>query len=328
MVELFGYYDARQTVYLHVDSDDPDLLAGVEEDRLRRNTISRSRALAVHRNNTMSNRVRWSIAGFPSDKWAAKVFPGLPAGEAEERLWRAILKASRADGDNPVEDWRRHNGNFKAREDYLNKKSFACLKYKNALGTDLVIELPKGHIWMGGREMDKQGRYFNPNIPTEEIFTLPKRTGVNGRVVSSMPFSYNGNLIEGFEFTFRNGRVVDYKAKKNEAVLKGLLDNDEGARYLGEVSLVPFDSPINKQGLLYYTTLFDEYASCHLALGKAYPANLAGSEAMTPGELLDAGVNDSLVHEDFMIGSEDLSITGVEADGTETPVFVNGNFVF
>ncbi|MDR2649572.1 MAG: aminopeptidase [Clostridiales bacterium] len=328
MVEFFAYYDAKQTVYLYVDSDDPDLMSGVEADRLRRNTISRSRAQSVHRNNTMSNHVRWSIAGFPSDKWAAKVFPGLPSDEAEAKLWNAILKASRADGDNPVDDWRRHNENFKTRENYLNKKSFTSLKYSNALGTDLIIELPKGHIWMGGREIDKQGRYFNPNIPTEEIFTLPRRTGVNGRAVSTMPLSYNGNLIEGFEFTFKNGRVTDYRAKKNAAVLKGLLENDEGARYLGEVSLVPFDSPINRQGILYSNTLFDENASCHLALGKAYPTNLAGSEAMTTEELLDAGVNDSLIHVDFMIGSEDLNIIGVEPDGTETPVFVDGNFAF
>ncbi|MDR1559721.1 MAG: aminopeptidase [Clostridiales bacterium] len=328
IVELFSYYDAKQTVYLHVESDDPDLLAGVEQDRLRRSTMSRSRALSAHSDNTMSNRVKWCVVGFPSDKWAAKVFPGLPAKEAEEKLWQAILRASRANGENPVEDWRRHNENFKMREDWLNNKNFAALKYKNALGTDLLIELPKGHIWLGGKEIDKTGRYFNPNIPTEEIFTLPKRNGVNGRVVSSMPLSYSGNLIEGFEFTLKNGRVVDFKAKKNEAVLKGLLENDEGASYLGEVSLVPFDSPINRQGILFYSTLFDENASCHLALGRAYPINLAGSETMTKDELREAGVNDSLIHVDFMIGSEDLSIIGVEADGTETPVFVNGNFAF
>ena len=328
MTEFYACYDARQSVYMFVDSDDPDLFAGADADRLLRDTISRGRALKNHRANTMSNRVRWTIAGFPSDNWAAKVFPGIPVEEAVEKLWQAILQASRATGEDPVADWRRHNEALAARLAYLNNKRFVSLRYKNALGTDLRIDLPDGHIWLGGAERDAAGRYFSANIPTEEIFTLPKRTGVNGRVVSSMPLSYNGNLIEGFEFTFKDGRVVGYKAEKNEEVLKGLLDSDEGARFLGEVSLVPYDSPINRQGFIYYNTLFDENASCHLALGKAYPFNLSGSENMTEEELLAAGVNDSLVHVDFMVGSADLSITGVEADGTESPVFADGNFAF
>ena len=322
--EFYGYYDARQTVYLNIDSDDPDLLAGVDEARIRRDIICRGHGLKDHRNITMSNRVRWSIAGFPSDKWAAKVFPGIPQDEAEEKLWQAILKASRADGGDPAEDWHKHNENFKTRKHYLNNKRFVSLKFKNNIGTDFVMELPKGHIWLGGRETDAEGRFFNPNMPTEEIFTMPKRKGVNGRVVSSMPLSYNGVLIEGFELTFKDGRVSGFKAEKNEQILKGLLESDEGARYLGEVALVPFDSPINRQGILYYNTLFDENASCHLALGKAYPVNLKGSEALTPEELIDAGVNDSMIHVDFMIGTEDLSIIGVESDGSETPVFING----
>ena len=328
VVEFFKYYDARQSVYLRVESDNPDLFTGADADRLRRNMISRSRALKHHRANTMSNRVRWSIAGFPSEKWAAKVFPGEYADEAVEKLWQAILRASRADGDDPIGDWGKHNKNLSDRQDFLNKKKFAYLKYKNALGTDLTIELPKGHKWLGGAECDIEGRLFNANIPTEEIFTLPKRAGVNGRLVSTMPLSYNGNLIDGFEFTFKDGRVVDFKAEKNEEILKDLLDNDEGARYLGEVSLVPFDSPINKEGIIYYSTLFDENASCHFALGKAYPFNLSDSDSMTDDQLLEAGVNDSLVHVDFMVGSEDLSIIGVGADGAETPVFVDGNFAF
>jgi len=326
MPELYAYYDARSSVYLTVESDDPDLLAGTDADRLRRSHLSRSRALKIHRGNTMSNRVRWSIVGFPSEKWAAKVFPGVYADEAVEKLWQAILTASRATGDDPVGDWTGHNQNLRARHEYLNKKRFTSLRYKNSLGTDLTIELPKGHKWLGGAEADMEGVFFNANIPTEEIFTLPARMGVNGRVVSTMPLSYNGNLIEGFEFTFKDGRVVDYSAEKNEDVLKGLLDTDEGARYLGEVSLVPYDSPINRQGFIYYNTLFDENASCHLALGKAYPFTLEGSKGLTEGQLLEAGVNDSLVHVDFMVGSGDLSITGIGEDGTETPVFVNGNF--
>ena len=328
MVKFYSYYDAKQTVYLRVDSEDPDLLTGADPDRLYRNTVSRGKALKAHKEITMSNRVRWSIAGFPSDKWAAKVFPDISVEEAEEKLWQAILIASRANGDNPVEDWNRHNETFLARRDILNKKAFESLKFKNAAGTDVTIELPKGHVWLGGKEPDANGRYFNANIPTEEVFTMPKRTGVNGRVVSTMPLSYNGNLIEDFELTFKDGCVVDFKAKKNEKILDLLLKNDEGARYLGEVSLVPYSSPINQQGILYYNTLFDENASCHLAFGKAYPINLAGSGSMTPEELTKAGVNDSLIHVDFMMGSEDLSVIGIEPGGAETPVFVNGDFAF
>jgi len=328
MTEFYKYYDARQSVYLRVDSDDPDLFSGADAENLRRDTISRSRALKPHRANTMSNRVRWSIAGFPSDKWAAKVFPGLPDAEAQEKLWQAILQASRATGDNPVEDWRAHNMELQSRQEFLNEKRFVSLKYRNDLGTDLTIELAKGHIWLGGAECDVCGRPFSANIPTEEIFTMPKRTGVNGHVVSTKPLSYNGNLIENFELTFKEGRVVDFKAEKNGEVLKGLLNNDDGARYLGEVSLVPYDSPINNQGIIYYNTLFDENASCHLALGKAYPSNMTDSEKLTEGQLLEAGVNDSLIHVDFMVGSKDLSIIGIKPDGTETPVFVDGNFAF
>jgi len=327
-VDFYACYDARQSVYMHVDSGDPDLLAGAEADRLLRETVSRGGATKVHMGNTMANRVRWSVAGFPSERWAAKVFPELPVEEAVEKLWQAILQASRATGEDPVADWIRHNESLTARQEYLNKMRFVKLRYKNALGTDLEIELPEGHIWLGGAERDVEGRFFNANIPTEEIFTLAKRGGVNGRVVSSMPLSYNGNLIEGFGFTFKDGRVVDYSAERNEEILKGLLNTDEGARYLGEVSLVPYDSPINRQGFIYYNTLFDENASCHLALGKAYPFNMSGSGGMTEEQLLEAGVNDSMVHEDFMVGSRDLSIIGVQADGTETPVFVNGNYAF
>ncbi|MDR1914843.1 MAG: aminopeptidase [Clostridiales bacterium] len=328
LAEYFKYYDDQDAVYLNIISNDPDFLAGVDPDRIGRGTVSRGKTLVKHRENTMSNKVRWSIVGLPSPRWAAKVFPTLPLNEAVERLGEAILKVSRAQVADPIRAWEEHNNNFKQRVEYLTKKNFKSLKFKNKLGTDLEVRLLPGHQWVGGRESSSGGRGFNPNIPTEEIFTAPYKFGVNGRVVASLPLSLYGNLIEGFEFTFENGKVVDFKAEKNEENLKKLIETDEGSKYLGEVALVPIDSPISREGVLFYETLFDENAACHLALGKGYAINLKDSDGMTKEEIAAVGLNDSLVHIDFMFGTEDMSIIGIEYDGTESDVFVNGLFVF
>ena len=210
----------------------------------------------------------------------------------------------------------------------MNDHAFVRLEYKNSLGTDLSIELPKGHIWMGGAEKTQGGVTFVANMPTEEIYTLPKRDGVNGTVKATRPLNVNGNIVDGFSLTFESGKVVDYKAERGAEILQELFATDEGASFLGEVALVPYDSPISKSGILFFNTLFDENAACHLAFGKAYPTCIEGGEAMTADELLQRGVNDSLVHEDFMIGSKDLAIDGIEPDGTRVPVFREGNFAF
>ena len=217
---------------------------------------------------------------------------------------------------------------FISQRKVLNDHEFVSLHYTNSLGTDLTIELPEGHIWAGGAELSELGVAFAANMPTEEVYTLPKRDGVNGTVVAAKPLNFNGNLIEGFKLTFQDGRVVAYSAEKGEKILKGLLETDEGARYLGEVALVPYDSPISKSGILFYNTLFEENASCHLALGKAYPTCIKGGEAMDSVTLLQHGVNDSLLHEDFMIGTRDLEIVGTTKAGEKIPVFQNGNFAF
>jgi aminopeptidase len=196
------------------------------------------------------------------------------------------------------------------------------------LGTDLTVELPEGHIWFGGSDYTPENLEFIANMPTEEVFTLPKKSGVNGKVVSSKPLSHNGSIIDKFSITFKEGRIVDYTAEKGYDTLKSIIETDEGAHYLGEVALVPYDSPISKSGILFYNTLFDENASCHLAIGKAYPICIKNSDNMTKEQLESAGVNDSFMHVDFMIGSQDLDITGITVDGKEVPVFRNGNFAF
>jgi aminopeptidase len=210
--------------------------------------------------------------------------------------------------------------------DLLNELNFKSLHYTNSLGTDLVIELPEGHLWLGGSDLTPDGHEFIANMPTEEVFTAPKRDGVNGRVVSSMPLNFNGSLIDGFELTFKDGKVVDYSAKVGYEQLKRLLETDEGASYLGEVALVQYDSPISNMGILFYNTLFDENASCHLALGKAYPVSIKGGDQMDQATLLANGINDSITHEDFMVGTKDLSIVGVKANGEKVQVFKDGNF--
>jgi aminopeptidase len=227
-----------------------------------------------------------------------------------------------------VAAWEDHKARLKTSMDFLNARNFKYLHYKNSIGTDLMIELPENHIWLGGSDFTPEGHEFIANMPTEEVFTLPKKDGVNGTVVSSMPLNFNGNLIENFSFTFKDGRIVDFKAEKGSEVLKSIIDNDEGAHYLGEVALVPYDSPISQLGILFYNTLFDENASCHLAIGNAYPVCLKNGENMKEDELKNAGSNVSIAHVDFMIGTRDLSITGVTSSGEEIPVFINGNFAF
>jgi len=277
----------------------------------------------------MSNKNAWCVVSIPTESWAKKVFPEDAPDAAVENLWQAIFAAVRlAPGEDAAARWQKHIEFLARAAKFMNDHAFSRLEYKNALGTNLSIELPERHIWMGGAEKTQDGVTFVANMPTEEIYTLPKRDGVNGTVRATRPLNVNGNLVEGFSLTFKDGKVVDYKTERGAEILKELFSTDEGASYLGEVALVPYDSPISKSGVLFFNTLFDENAACHLAFGKAYPTCIEGGEAMTSVELLQRGVNDSLVHEDFMVGSRDLAIDGIEADGTRVPVFREGNFAF
>ncbi|HYK72959.1 MAG TPA: aminopeptidase, partial [Pseudoneobacillus sp.] len=262
-----------------------------------------------------------------SPKWAAKVFPNAPTEEQVSLLWEAIFKATRADLDNPVEAWINHDKSLYEKVNYLNEKSYKKLHYR-APGTDLTIELPETHLWVGAGSKNAQGHDFMANMPTEEVFTVPLKTGVNGTVSSTKPLSYGGNIIDHFSITFENGRIVSYKAEQGEDILKRLVDTDEGSHYLGEVALVPHQSPISQSNVLFYNTLFDENASNHLAIGSAYAFCIEGGKQMTPEQLEEKGLNESLTHVDFMIGSSDMDIDGIKADGTVEPVFRGGNWAF
>ena len=326
------FYDdhtARGAAFISIAASDPDLYSDIDPKRLTEASQAAGKALMDYRARLMSNKNTWCVVSVPTTAWARKVFPHCSEEEAVEKLWTKILHAVRVspEGD-AVAAWKIHIERLQQITAFLNAHAFTELHYRNALGTDLRIELPKGHIWMGGAEKSAAGTVFAANLPTEEVYTLPKRDGVNGTVVASKPLHYNGNLISGFTLEFRAGRVVDYKAEQGEAYLKELLHTDEGASFLGEVALVPHDSPISQSGILFYNTLFDENASCHLAFGKAYPTCIENGEDMTEDELRHHGVNHSIVHEDFMIGTADLMVVGRTPSGEAVTIMENGNFTF
>ncbi|WP_117161557.1 aminopeptidase [Paraliobacillus sp. X-1268] len=311
---------------LTVYGPDPDLLNGIDGERISAVTKASAKALSEYRDYVMNDRVTWSIVGFASKAWAKKVFPYLPLEEAQEKLWEQIFFITRVDQDDPVAAWEKHNEKLRSAREYLNEKQYKKLIYR-AAGTDLSITLPDGHIWQGGSGPSEKDIEFNANIPTEEVYTLPDKYGVNGTVTSTKPLSYGGNIINNFTLTFKDGKVVDFSAQEGEESLKNMLDTDEdGARRLGEVALVPHESPISMSGLIFFNTLFDENASCHLALGKAYPTSIENGSTMSKEELDQHGVNDSLIHEDFMIGSSDMDIDGETETGETEAVFRNGNW--
>lgn len=312
--------------FISISASDPELLKDVNPQRIMRAQKASNKALEEYREKIMSNENSWCVVSVPTASWAARVFPNVSEDQAVELLWDAILKAVRANVDDPVSEWHKHTKALKDRREFLNSNKFKLLHYKSSNGTDLTVELPDGHIWMGGSEKNTSGIDFVANMPTEEVYTLPKKNGVNGTIMNSKPLVYNGNLIDNFKLTFKDGKVVDFSAEKGHEILKKLLETDEGASRLGEVALVPYNSPISNSQILFYNTLFDENASCHFAFGKAYPTCIDNGANLSKDELDRFGVNDSLIHEDFMIGTEDLEITGVTADGRCIPIFTNGNF--
>ncbi|WP_186575906.1 aminopeptidase [Aquibacillus kalidii] len=311
---------------LTVYGENPDLLKGIEAERISAVNKAGAIALSEYRDYMMNDKIRWSIVGYPTSGWAEKVFPDVSPEAAKDKLWDQIISIARVDQQNPMDAWDKHNETLKQAREFLNKKQYKKLIYK-AEGTDLTIELPEHHIWHGGAATSAKGVRFNPNMPTEEVFTMPHKYGVNGTVSSTKPLSYGGNLIDNFTLTFKDGKVVDFSAEQGEEALKHMLDTDEdGARRLGEVALVPHESPISQSGIIFYNTLFDENASCHLALGKAYPTNIKDGSNMDTEEMDKHGVNDSLIHEDFMIGSAELNIDGETKDGKLEPIFRNGTW--
>lgn len=274
----------------------------------------------------MSNKNAWSVISIPTEGWATKVFPELSPKDAMKKLWDYIFNIVRVDKENPVEAWKEHTNNLKNKMNALNSYHFKSMHYKNSLGTDLTVELPKKHLWLGGSEHTENGIEFLANMPTEEIFSLPLKTGVNGTLVSSKPLNYGGNLINNFSFTFKDGKIVDFKAEQVYESLKHLIDTDEGSHYLGEIALVPFHSPISNSNIIFFNTLYDENASCHFAIGKAYSVCIENGANMDEDQLKENEVNDSLTHVDFMVGTNDLSIIGTTYDGKEIEVFKNGDW--
>ena len=325
--KYFTHYAQLGAGYLAIAASDPETLKGVEPDRLVRAQKSGSVIRKVFDRLQMSNGFPWCIASVPIPSWAATVFPELPEDRAMEKLWDAILRSVRIQGDGTaVSAWRQHLDTLGRRKDLLNKYHFKYLHYTNSLGTDLTIQLPEDHLWAAGNSVMKNGVEFVANMPTEEIFTAPLKTGINGVVYSAMPLVDSGNIIDKFHFIIRDGKIVEAHAEKGEEFLKAAISVDEGASYFGEVALVPYDSPISNQKILFYNTLFDENAACHLAFGEASPECIEGGESMTREEVQAHGLNYSLTHVDFMVGTADLSIVGTTHDGREIPVFINGNF--
>ncbi len=312
---------------LWIESEDPDGMNGVDQEKMSKVRQALYPQVKPYR-LALENKHQWCIAAVPGKAWAKKVFPALSEDEAMEKMWEVILKASRADGDDPVQAWAQHNANLSARCAYLNNLGLKYLEYKSENGTDLTVELLEDGIFAGGNEKTLQGGVFNPNIPTEEVFTSPKAGAAEGIVYSSKPLSYMGELIENFSLRFENGKVVEAKAEKGEELLKKMVSMDDGAGKLGECALIPYESPINQTGVLFYNTLFDENASCHFAVGHGFNECLKGFENYTDEECKARGINDSMIHVDFMIGTRDMSIVGVTKDGKRVPIFENGTWAF
>ena len=313
---------------IYLESADPDGLDGINQAKWGKAMQSRYKVIKPIR-DTMENRYQWCIAGIPGEKWAKKMFPGEPKGKAMEKLWEAILAVSRADGDDPARAWTAHDADLKARCEYLNSLGLRSLEYKAGNGTDLTVGLIPDAMFLGGSDTTLgRGVVFQPNIPSEECFISPMKGKAEGIVYSSRPLAFRGVMIEDFSVRFENGRAVEVRAAKNEDALRQLVSMDDGAAMLGECALVPYDSPIRNCGLMFYSTLYDENAACHLALGCGFESCLRDYEKYTLDECREKGINDSMMHEDFMIGTPDLSIVGVTEKGGRVQIFKDGNWAF
>ncbi len=317
------------TAFLHLIGSDPEAFKGVDNSKMKRERLAVFEACKEYYHMQSTMGFKWNIVAVPTKAWAKRVFPVLSAEAAQEKLWEAIFTCVRVGNGNSMEAWLHHAEDLKKRTKILNEWNLSELHYENGIGTDFTVGLVDENIWEGGADKDPvDGRPFFANMPTEEVFTMPHRDRAEGTLVSAMPLSYNGALIENFSLTFRNGKVVDFSAKSGAETLKTLLESDEGSTHLGECALVPYPSPVSKTGILFLETLFDENAVCHFALGACYETNVKGGAAMTEEEILSVGGNQSANHVDFMIGTKDLHITGRKADGTSVEIFRNGTWAF
>ncbi len=313
--------------YIGITSENPDLLADVDQEAIAIARKAMGKKLRKVMEYIMRDAINWCVISYPAENWAKKVFPGVSVKQAQEKLWEAIFQTCRVDQRDPVAAWEKHIQDMSARSDYLNRKRYAALHYK-APGTDLTVGLPRQHQWLAAQSKAGNGITFTANLPTEEVFTMPHKDKVDGVVSSSRPLVVSGTTIDGFTLTFEKGKVVKIAAKKNEEALRKLIETDEGGSRLGEVALVPNSSPISRRGHLFYNTLFDENAASHIALGAAYQFTMKGGAKITQAEFRKRGGNHSIIHTDFMIGSNHMDIDGILANGKREPIMRKGEWAF
>ena len=313
---------------LHILADDPEVYAGLDGAKISRVNAAQRKFMAPWREYTMNDRVQWSIAAMPSAPWAKKMFPELDEAAAIEKLWQLIFDVCRVTGGDPVSEWKAHLDRLTSLKDKMNALDLESVHFESSNGTDLTVGIADKATWESAASVSEKGVVFLPNIPTEEVFTAPHKDKVNGIVYGTKPYVFNGQLIKGFHVTFKDGKVVEHGAEEGAELLGQLLSTDEGACHIGEVALVPASSPINRSGALFYNTLFDENAACHIAFGAGYPTNIRGGSAMTRDDLMKKGLNNSAIHEDVMIGAADTHVTGITKRGEEVTIFENGEWAF
>ncbi|MBR2968179.1 MAG: aminopeptidase [Clostridia bacterium] len=327
VVDSRNYIVDTKAVYINIISEQPDLMKNIPPQKITVAGRATSKALERFRESTGSNNTRWCIVAYPNVDWAKKMFPELSDKAALEKQWKYLHKTIRLDKADPLEAWRRHANKLAKRSRFLNRAKIVSFHYKNSLGTDFTIGMPKGYVFTGAVEKGGGGVDFTANMPTEEVFSSPDRYTANGTLVASKPLVRAGGIMENFTLTFKDGKIVDYTAEKGYETLKGIIETDEGSHYLGEIALVGYNSPIQNLNALFFNTLFDENASCHFAIGRAFPGCIKNGDKMNREQLAKAGLNDSLEHVDFMVGTPDLSIVATTEKGEQIEIFKDGNWV-
>lgn len=324
-VDSKNYLVEKGFCYIAVSAEDPSAFKNIPAEKIGAIYKARSKALKKYSDAIMANQIRWCVISVPTKAWAKQVFPN--AIDPEVELSNAIIKTMRLDCEDPLSAWKEHVLRLEKRAEFLNYSDFEYIHFKNSIGTDLKVGLCENHVWTSAKEKAQDGVSFVANLPTEEVFTAPHRLKVDGTLKSALPLCENGQVIDGFSITFKKGKIVDFSAKEGYPTLKQLIETDNGTKRLGEIALIGKNSPIAKSNLLFYNTLFDENASCHLAIGKAYPTTVKGGDKLSKKELENLGVNDSAEHVDFMIGTPDLIVTGIKKDGNTVPLMIDGEWV-
>lgn len=325
--ESRNYFVDKDVCNISIVSDNPDVFDGIDPQKMKAANVARRAALRPFFEATSGNKLRWCVCAYPEKAWAKKMFPDLSEEDAMNKLWDMICSAMRLDSEDPIAEWKKFSENGKRRADILNNSGIVSMHYKNSLGTDLTVGMMPDSIWLTADEPDKNGVMFMANLPTEEIFSAPDRNNINGVLYSALPLCDSGNIIDKFWLKFENGRIVDFHAEKGEEFLRNIIETDEGSHYLGEIALVQYDSPISNMKTLFYETLFDENASCHFAIGNGYPTCCKSSDALSPEDLVKHGLNSSLEHVDFMVGTSDLEVEAALSNGEKLLVMKDGNFV-